>query len=434
MFLKSDEENAPLPVQPTVPFRGKSHANGSSAASFQFPTTILSNRIMNNSGLYHERYAPQALKPQHEEYDVPKGNTRNESRILRHKLASMYHPEERFVLHSVLFLLASLVSLAMFFLEYHSETTFAFSVLFFMLATYRFGVTYAKKRNLEKLLSQCEETEEPLAVPTIEHYSEFLEDHFEDVKMTDEASIVNGQFVNADRATASFGKIERIADVNIDQRALKALQDLSIPYTHFKQYLSNMKVFISQTLMKKLSTQLHSDDPMIETMLSVPKYEHCREYTMQRVKELANSLSHYGNKGTKWEEREWSSELPSDNQIVLHILGTWLSFFMCGKKIGKRPKLVFQQKFFSYHREPSSDDGKPVVIFTNDWSDFSVITSFKSSPIIKYQAFSGLDSLYSALTIFFWIINEKYHYLLDGADLTDVPICIDRVYKFGKLK
>ena len=287
---------------------------------------------------------------------------------------------------------------------------------------------------MEKVYSNINETKEKTTVNKIEHYSEFIEDQFEDIKLTEETSIVNGQFVNADRATASFGKIERVADVNIDQRALKSLQDLSIPYTHYKQYLSNMKIFISQTLMKKLSTQLHSDDTMIETMLSIPKYEHCREYTMQRVKELAKSLSHFGDKGTKWEEREWSNELPSDNQIVLHILGTWLSFFMCGKKVGKRPKLVFQQKFFSFHREPTSDDGKPVVIFTNDWSDFSVITSFKSSPIFKYQAFSGLDSLYSALTIFFLIINEKYHYLLDGADLTDVPICIDRVYKFGKLK
>ncbi|KAH0793241.1 hypothetical protein GPJ56_002799 [Histomonas meleagridis] len=397
--------------------------NGSSSSKSNYPRKFFTKKFLNDPHLSQG-------KVQIEKFKVPLPTSPNDAKILRHKLSLVHHPDENFMFYSLICILISFASLAMFFIEFHTETSFVFSLIFFALAVYRICVQLANNRRISLLKPKKEEVT-TLPPSNIIHYSDLFEDQLTERQMEEETTTSTNHFVNADRSTASFGKIERSAEINIDQRALKSLQDLNIPYSHFKRYLSNMKVFISQTLMKKLTMQLHSDDPMVEAMLSVPRFEHCREYVKQRVKELGTSLTHYGDKGTKWEEREWTRDLPSDNQIVLHILSTWLSFFMCGKKVGKRAKLVFQQKFVVIGKEPTADDEKPVVLYSEDWSNFSVITAFKSSPVIKYQAFSGLDSLYSALTIFFWIINERYHFLIDGADLTDVPICIDRVYKFG---
>jgi hypothetical protein len=144
-------------------------------------------------------------------------------------------------------------------------------------------------------------------------------------------------FVLSDRAKSEFSTpaFPISTDTNIDQLARESLRKLKISPFYFSQYLSNFKTLISKTLLSKLENILQSDHPMLELMLSVPTFDHYRNYIIQRIHALAGTqflAGHFGEKGDRWKDREWNTDMPSDNQIILHLFGCWVSYFMNGKK------------------------------------------------------------------------------------------------------
>lgn len=241
-------------------------------------------------------------------------------------------------------------------------------------------------------------------------------------------------FIPSDRATHSFQKSQYAIsqETNIDQLATESLTKMGISSVAFNKYLANFKNFISKML-SKVVQKLHSEDPLIESMLAVPGYQHCRTYIIHRVKALAYSqflAGHFGDRGDRWYDRDWTTDLPSDNQIVMHILSVWLSYFMCGKK-ANRVEFMFNQKYLFIKREARLENENDIILCSEDFSKFYVLTKYKSPIPERFWAFHGRDSMYAGLTLLFWFVKEKQQFLLDGADLTDTPICMDRVFSLS---
>ena len=96
------------------------------------------------------------------------------------------------------------------------------------------------------------------------------------------------------------------------------------------------------------SKYLKSDGSYNDALMrTVPGFEHCSAYVLSRINSLASSsflATHLGDKGDRWHDREWTTDLPSDNQIVMHIFSAWISFFLSGKRKGK-DQLLFSQKY-----------------------------------------------------------------------------------------
>jgi hypothetical protein len=180
---------------------------------------------------------------------------------------------------------------------------------------------------------------------------------------------------------------------------------------------------------------------MIEDMVTVPKFEHAREYVHQRVRSLGQSTylaGHCGHGGEHWDGKEFGSQkLPSDNQIVLHVLGSWLSFFMCGRRRTGPVRMLFHERHVAIEkREPKIEADSDLYLCSDDWKRFYVLTRWpeKGGLEQRFWAFPGIDSLYAALVLFFWFVREKFDFAMDGADMRDRPMCMDRIYSGGRLE
>jgi hypothetical protein len=69
------------------------------------------------------------------------------------------------------------------------------------------------------------------------------------------------------------------------------------------------------------------------------------------------------------------------------------------------------------------------------FKNFYVLTKSENNQPERHWAGPGRDAIYSGLVLFFWFVGEKMGFLLEGADLTDSPFFMDRVfsnYPFNK--
>lgn len=238
-------------------------------------------------------------------------------------------------------------------------------------------------------------------------------------------------YVVADRATSAISRsfLAGQSDTSIDQLAVDTLNRLGISSSDFNQYLMNLKSHIGKALLEKLAPKVRTDDPMITLMLTVPTFDHCQEYIIQRIETLANSqflAGHFGDKGDNWHDREWTSELPSDNQIVLHLLGCWISFFMAGGRNPTKVQNIFKVKHVSLRKEPHIDKSSDIYLCYDEKAAYYILAHNNSGPE-RFWTPPGHDSMYAALTLFFWFVKEKYGGSLDGTDLSEQPISMDRV-------
>ena len=250
-------------------------------------------------------------------------------------------------------------------------------------------------------------------------------------------------FEVSDRPTSSQDQnVYNISsESTLEQNANKSLQNLDLTYTEYSQYVSNLKTFIAKNVLKKLVMQIHEVSNLTEPMLSIPGYESYRGYVVQRIKELAESpilSTHQGDSGGRYEDREWNDEMPSDNQIVFNVLSTWISFFMGSRK----PDYIenrFRNKFTTRSHittHGKKDDSKDIILLCIEESKeektrYSIIFQGKEKEEF-YWAFPGLDSMYSGLTLFFYIVNKYLNNSLDGADFQDDPINFSSIFTMKK--
>ncbi|KAH0787490.1 transmembrane protein [Histomonas meleagridis] len=237
----------------------------------------------------------------------------------------------------------------------------------------------------------------------------------------------------SDRATSSLRKSLSSA-INSDTKANETLKKLGITTVAYNKYLSNFKYFISQTALTKLVQKVHSDESIYVSMLSVPGFEHCRGYIIHRIKALASSQylsGHFGDGGDRYEGRDWTSDLPSDNQIIMHIIAVWISYFMSGKNT-ERVQMLFYQKCLFIRREPMLENDDDIALCTDDFANFYVYTRYDGIEPEKFFTFPGRDSMYAGMMLFFWFVMKKKNFLLGAADLTEPPICMDRIFSLTK--
>lgn len=159
---------------------------------------------------------------------------------------------------------------------------------------------------------------------------------FHEQTLIDQSSInFFKQYVQADRPSSEAYTSKYESRTTYDQHFNESLKRIVVTSPLFHKYLTNFKNFVCSKILSKFVLKLNSDEPVVENMIAVPSFEHCRSYIIQRIRSLLSSqllAGHFGNRGAQWYDREWTAELPSDNQIVLHIICTWVSFLMNGKK------------------------------------------------------------------------------------------------------
>ena len=241
-------------------------------------------------------------------------------------------------------------------------------------------------------------------------------------------------YAMADRANASTSKSGAFSNDSY-RLAIEGLQKLGMTETQFNRYVSNMKQLIAKSILAKLVKMLHMDQPLVVQMLAVPRAESYGEYVRNRIRAMSTQglIGHLGDHGEMWRDKEWTSDMPSDNQIVLHILSIMFSYLMCGKKMTNvRP--IFDQKYLFIKREREIEDVEnDVLLCTDDFSQFYVYTKYKTQVPEKWYALPGRDSMYGALTLFFWFVKEKKNFFLEGADFADEPLCMERVFKRARI-
>lgn len=242
----------------------------------------------------------------------------------------------------------------------------------------------------------------------------------------------------SDRATASVSKDQHGETLDYDQSHTESLKRLGISPVTFNRYLNNLKSFIPKRILSKLVKDMHKDDPQIVSMLTLPGYERYSAYIKSRIISLSKShvlAGHYGDKGARWNEKEWTTDFPSDNQIVLHILDVFFSYFMSGKKAGSSNSM-FSQKFVYIKKDPGDKNEEDAIyLCSDDWAHFYVRTMIKRGKgLEEFYAPSGRDAMYAGLTLFFWFVKEKKKFLIEGCDLTDNPLYMDKVFSLNRLE
>jgi hypothetical protein len=240
------------------------------------------------------------------------------------------------------------------------------------------------------------------------------------------------RYVAADRVGASVKPSTFSAGgPELESLAGETLRKLGLAAPVFNTYVANFKSFVAQRILAKLEKELRKDQDVIKSMITIQPFD-CRDYIAQRIKDLASSgtlAGHYASQGANWNDREWTPDFPSDNQIVLHILDVWLSSFMSQGRI-KRVGQPFSENFLCVKKDPQIETDEEIKLwYDNDrYRKFVVHTRWKGE-CERFCEMQGRDSMYAALTIFFWLVKKKRNFLLDGADLRESPICMDRVFE-----
>jgi hypothetical protein len=285
-------------------------------------------------------------------------------------------------------------------------------------------------------------------------------------------------FANADRACADerLRKVPSALRARADQE-LHALRrdsivrldiNLRIDFRrNFGRYVNNMKRFISRAVLGKVVKELQSGSPVIDQMREIPGHIGCpRDYIDTRLRALASSeflAGQAGESGASFEGKEWTSEFPCDNEIVLHILSVWLSRFLDGTNKDERTSLSFREKHMSIGQEKRgegdyificTEGGKaewdePVqptresaevggstpqamMSLSTPWSTFFVRTNLGPKKVDeKFWGGIGRNALYEALVMFVWIIKQRKDdpWRLDWISLKNEEIGLNRVFR-----
>jgi len=135
-----------------------------------------------------------------------------------------------------------------------------------------------------------------------------------------------------------------------------------------------------------------------------------REYLIQRIKELANGscmATFKWNGGGKWKNKEWTSELPTDSQIVIHLFCVFMD-----AQLPKDPRSPSGKPFTSQYFVvfPDTPDSLP--------SHIKIYQQHIHPPHFKvvhskgeiWEAYQGRNNLFHALVLFIYGTSSK----LDG--------------------
>jgi hypothetical protein len=171
--------------------------------------------------------------------------------------------------------------------------------------------------------------------------------------------------------------------------------------------------FAPQTPQTSLSEYMSKNpqNPYVQERFKLEEYMNVlgctsREYLVQRIKALAEGdcLGNFvWNGGSKWKAKEWTAELPTDSQIIIHMFCTYMDSmmprFQVGKPFTSRHFVVFPQ---------SLDKVKTSVVIYQPHVHPPHFEGYANKNVI--EVVQGRNNLFMALVIF--IYNVKTH--LDG--------------------
>ena len=349
-------------------------------------------------------------------------------------IKKMHNPDFYRMKWALASLAGSVVFLAMFLLEVRPSDHLA--TLFVSMSCFGYSTWVLMRYSRDQSMSAAEpEPEEEAPVPARRDNvrpSQWFRQK-EDSGSDDEEHAIRVSFSRADRVSwDKFRQEQKLSEMDegkINRLATRELMELEIS-RKFGKYVHEMKKFIARRIMKKLVRQL--SDQELSGMLEVPGFKHATSYVSKRLKEFGDTGDlgmHCGDKGMKY-GKEWTPELPSDNEIVLNVLNRWFSYFMNGRK---SEPLVFAQKHLSLGKEPVIEEDSGIWLCSlrvgkEGTLHYAVVTKKVGQARRLSWAIPGENAMYNALTLFFWFVKEDYDFMLEETDFNQEAMNMRQIY------
>eukprot|EP01097_Dermamoeba_algensis_P002126 TRINITY_DN1845_c0_g1_i2.p1 TRINITY_DN1845_c0_g1~~TRINITY_DN1845_c0_g1_i2.p1 ORF type:complete len:352 (+),score=76.72 TRINITY_DN1845_c0_g1_i2:784-1839(+) len=140
-----------------------------------------------------------------------------------------------------------------------------------------------------------------------------------------------------------------------------------------------------------------------------------REYVIKRIQELAQGayLSAFKwNGGGVWKGKEWTPELPTDSQILIHLFCTYMDFLLLQDPLSEiKP---FTYKYFICF--PDTPEGKSSSVLIHQSHihppDFEVVYAKE-----KWRPDQGRNNLFHTLIFFIHCIAQKFDGYIDQVNM-----------------
>jgi len=144
-----------------------------------------------------------------------------------------------------------------------------------------------------------------------------------------------------------------------------------------------------------------------------------REYLIQRIKELATGscmATFKWNGGGKWKSKEWTSELPTDSQIVIHLFCVYMDTQLPRSPSGK----PFTSQYFVVF--PDTPDAIPshVKIYQQHIHPPHFKVVYGKGEI--WETFQGRNNLFHALVLFVFCVQNRLDGYLGSLKLSQIGL------------
>lgn len=169
--------------------------------------------------------------------------------------------------------------------------------------------------------------------------------------------------------------------------------------------------------LKELARTKIQHVPTLKMVLSYLEVSSKQEYIVQRIKELAKGscISAYRwNSGGTWKGRDWDQDLPSDAQMVMHVLCTYLDSHMPNPRFPDGR--TFSLQYFIKH--PDKPDLKKTDVHmciyqaSIDPPHFKILTKEGTIEVPK-----GRNNLFHAIVVFLHYIKTHENSMLGQINL-----------------
>jgi hypothetical protein len=135
-----------------------------------------------------------------------------------------------------------------------------------------------------------------------------------------------------------------------------------------------------------------------------------REYVVERIRALANGavLQAYNwCGGGKWKDKDWTTDLPTDAQIICHLFCTHLDELVVPTDAAHLHD-AFRSRYLVGKDETAKKPGFAIVQKSVNPPHYNIVVGGTEWNVLK-----GRNNLFDALCLFLFVVRRDYKGVLD---------------------
>jgi len=157
-----------------------------------------------------------------------------------------------------------------------------------------------------------------------------------------------------------------------------------------------------QALMNEWNKERHRLERYVKVLGSSS-----REYIVQRIRELAQGsclAAFRWDGGGTWKEKEWTSEMPTDSQIVVHLFCTFMDDQMLPDPQGSK---TFTSKHFVVFPQTADSSKSNVILYQRHRypPHFELVSAH---PTETWAVMQGRNNLFHSLILLAYCVKTKF--------------------------